>query len=124
MEEIIKLRWNDMTPEEKVFVKDNAMRLMRRQGFILVHINFSKMQAFFSAIWQKLDLPKNPKTRFLPKNSISEKQKLDFYMNLVQFLGFLAPNNLHKSQFKGKINLKAHSRALKLPKKQNLDLKC
>ena len=29
MEEIIKLRWNDMTPEEKIFVKDNAMRLMR-----------------------------------------------------------------------------------------------
>ena len=28
MEDIIKLRWNDMTAEEKVFVKDNAMRLM------------------------------------------------------------------------------------------------
>jgi len=28
MEEIIKLRWNDMTGPEKVFVKDNAMRLM------------------------------------------------------------------------------------------------
>ena len=35
LEEIIKLRWNDMTPEEKVFVKDNAMRLMRIQVDIL-----------------------------------------------------------------------------------------
>lgn len=28
VEDIIKLRWNDMNGEEKVFVKDNAMRLM------------------------------------------------------------------------------------------------
>ena len=28
IEDIIKLRWNDMSGEEKLFVKDNAMRLM------------------------------------------------------------------------------------------------
>ena len=28
VEDIIKLRWNDMSGEEKVFVKNNAMKLM------------------------------------------------------------------------------------------------
>ena len=45
MEEIIKLRWNDMTPEEKVFVKDNAMRLMRNpvsQASVLKAHSFAK----------------------------------------------------------------------------------
>ena len=28
LEDVIKLRWNDMTPEQKLFVKENAMNFM------------------------------------------------------------------------------------------------
>ncbi len=31
LEDTIRLRWNDMAPEQKVFVKENAMRMLRQQ---------------------------------------------------------------------------------------------
>ena len=47
IEDIIKLRWNEMSLEEKVMIKEAGMRMMDSQGeSVLVTINFSHTGCF------------------------------------------------------------------------------
>ena len=78
-------------------------------------------QAFFSAFGQKLDLPKNPKTRFFPKKLDFRRQKLDFLDKFFYNLALLAPQNCNDSQNQSK---KAYFRPENCQKSKNLALKC
>ena len=57
-----------------------------------------QIPGFFSAFRQKLNLPKNPKTRFSPNKLDFRRQKLDFSDKMSTICPFFAPENCNESQ--------------------------